>query len=54
MLLTPRLSYQREFLGSGMFNGGPASALFRREVFEALGRFGTFGAASQTTVIVAP
>ncbi len=46
MLLTPRLSYQREFLGSGLFNGGPASALFRRDVFEALGRFGAFGAAS--------
>jgi glycosyltransferase involved in cell wall biosynthesis len=46
MLLTPRLSYQREFLGSGMFNGGPASALFQRDVFEALGGFGAFGAAS--------
>jgi hypothetical protein len=46
MLLTPRMSYQREFLGSGMFNGGPACALFRRDVFEALGGFGAFGAAS--------
>jgi glycosyltransferase involved in cell wall biosynthesis len=46
MLLTPRMCYQREFLGSGMFNGGPASALFRREMFEALGGFGAFGAAS--------
>ena len=46
MLLTPRLSYQREFLGSGMFNCGPASALFRRDVFHALGGFGAFGAAS--------
>lgn len=46
MLLTPRMSYQREFLGSGMFNGGPACALFRRDVFAALGGFGAFGAAS--------
>jgi hypothetical protein len=46
MLLTPRMCYQREFLGSGMFNGGPASALFRREMFEAVGGFGEFGAAS--------
>ena len=29
MLLTPRMCYQREFLGSGMFNAGPAGALFR-------------------------
>lgn len=46
MLLTPRMSYQREFLGSGMFNGGPACALFRRDAFETLGGFGAFGAAS--------
>jgi hypothetical protein len=46
MLLTPRMCYQREFLGSGMFNGGPACALFRGDVFRALGGFGEFGAAS--------
>jgi glycosyltransferase involved in cell wall biosynthesis len=39
MLLTPRLSYEREFLGSGLFQQGPASALFRTEVFKALGGF---------------
>jgi glycosyltransferase involved in cell wall biosynthesis len=37
MLLSPRQSYQREFLGSGMFHVGPACALFRTEVFHALG-----------------
>jgi hypothetical protein len=46
MLLTPRMCYQREFLGSGMFNGGPACALFRRDMFETLGGFREFGAAS--------
>jgi glycosyltransferase involved in cell wall biosynthesis len=39
MLLTPRLAYEREFLGSGLFQQGPASALFRTEAFEALGGF---------------
>ena len=29
MLLTPRMSYQREFLGAGLVNQGPAAALFR-------------------------
>jgi glycosyltransferase involved in cell wall biosynthesis len=46
MLLTPHQSYQREFLGTGMFNAGPACALFRRDVFHELGGFGEFGAAS--------
>ena len=39
MLLTPRLAYEREFLGSGLFQQGPASALFRTEAFRALGGF---------------
>ena len=39
MLLTPRLAYERELLGSGLFQQGPASAMFRAEAFEALGGF---------------
>jgi glycosyltransferase involved in cell wall biosynthesis len=42
MLLTPRLAYEREFLGSGLFQQGPASALFRAEAFRALGGFPDF------------
>ena len=39
ILSTPRMNYQREFLGYGMFMCGPACALFRTEVFERLGGF---------------
>jgi glycosyltransferase involved in cell wall biosynthesis len=39
MLLTPRMCYEREYLGEGMFHGGPACGLFRREAFERLGMF---------------
>ena len=39
MLLTPRLAYEREFLGFGLFHQGPASALFRTEAFRELGGF---------------
>jgi glycosyltransferase involved in cell wall biosynthesis len=39
MLLTPQLAYEREFLGSGLFQQGPAAALFRAEAFRALGGF---------------
>ena len=39
MLLTPRLAYEREFLGFGLFQQGPASALFRAEAFRELGGF---------------
>jgi glycosyltransferase involved in cell wall biosynthesis len=39
MLLTPRLAYEREFLGLGLFQQGPASAMFRTEAFSALGGF---------------
>jgi hypothetical protein len=46
MLLTPRMSYQREFLGSGMFNAGPAGAIFRTAAFRSLGGFIDRGAPS--------
>jgi glycosyltransferase involved in cell wall biosynthesis len=39
MLLTPRLAYEREYLGYGLFQLGPAAALFRTEAFRALGGF---------------
>ena len=39
MLLTPRLSFAREYLGYGLFHVGPAGALFRRQAFVDLGRF---------------
>jgi glycosyltransferase involved in cell wall biosynthesis len=40
---TPYLSYQREFLGFGMFNQGPANALFRTDAFNRLGGFADLG-----------
>jgi len=46
MLLTPRLAYEREFLGGGLFQLGPAAALFRTDVFRRLGGFPDKGAAS--------
>lgn len=46
MLLTPRLSYEREYLGTGLFQAGPASALFRTDVFRSLGGFPDEGVAS--------
>jgi len=46
MLLTPRLAYQREFLGSGLFNAGPGGAIFRAEAFRALGGWIDRGAPS--------
>ena len=46
MLLTPRLSYEREYLGTGLFQAGPASALFRTDVFRSLGGFPDAGVAS--------
>ena len=39
MLLTPRMCYQREFLGFGMFNRGPANVLFRTEFFKKVNGF---------------
>lgn len=46
MLSTPRMSYQREFLGFGLFMGGPSCALFRREVIQDLGGFEDIGSPS--------
>jgi glycosyltransferase involved in cell wall biosynthesis len=46
MLSTPRMSYQREFLGFGLFMCGPSCGLFRRDVFRALGGFDDIGVAS--------
>ncbi len=46
MLLTPALAYEREFLGAGLFHLGPASAMFRTEVFRELGGFPVAGVAS--------
>ena len=43
ILSTPYLSYQREFLGFGMFNQGPANALFRTVAFRRLGGFEDVG-----------
>ena len=39
MLLTPRLAYEREYLGGGLFQLGPSAALFRADAFRALGGF---------------
>src|SRR2546428_4205756 len=46
MLMTPRHSFQREFLGSGMFNPGPGGAIFRADSFKALGGWIDRGAPS--------
>ena len=46
MLLTPRMAYQREFFGQGLFMCGPSGALFRAEVFRQLGGFADHGAPS--------
>ncbi len=64
MLLTPRMSYQREFLGQGMFFCGPSGALFRTDVLRRLGGFPNRGVASDycfwlkacasTTVVLVP
>ena len=48
MLLTPRMAYQREFFGQGMFSCGPAGAIFRTETFHALGGFPLSGPHSDT------
>jgi hypothetical protein len=39
ILSTPLMSYQREFLGYGMFSLGPAGALFRTDALRDLGGF---------------
>jgi hypothetical protein len=43
MLLTPRMAYQREFFGGGLFMCGPAGAIFRSEAFRSLGGFPLLG-----------
>jgi len=53
MLLTPRMCYQREYLGSGLFREGPASALFRAAAFAELGRFPLKGLHSDTLFWIA-
>ena len=45
-LLTPQLAFEREYLGSGLFNLGPAGAMFRTEAFRELGGFPVSGVAS--------
>jgi len=46
MLLTPRMAYQREYLGQGMFSCGPSGAIFRTETFRRLGGFTDAGVPS--------
>ena len=46
MLLTPRMAYQREYFGTGLFMCGPSGAIFRAEVFRELGGFVDRGAPS--------
>lgn len=54
MLLTPRMCYQREFLGSGgVFRPGPAGALFRTAAFAELGRFPLSGTHSDALFWIA-
>jgi glycosyltransferase involved in cell wall biosynthesis len=52
MLSTPRQSYEREFMGFGLFMCGPACGLYRREVFEALGGWPTEGVHSDTLFLM--
>jgi hypothetical protein len=64
MLLTPRMAYEREYLGHGLFFCGPSGALFRTEVLRSLGGFPDRGVASDycfwlkacavTSVVLAP
>ena len=53
MLLTPKLAYEREFLGSGLFHLGPAAAIFRTDAFRELGGFPEMGVASDVVFWVA-
>ncbi|MEO8578451.1 MAG: glycosyltransferase family 2 protein [Gemmatimonadales bacterium] len=46
MLLSPELAFEREFLGIGLLNGGPANALFRKSPFIEQGGFDDIGAGS--------
>jgi glycosyltransferase involved in cell wall biosynthesis len=49
VLSTPRMNYQREFLGFGMFMCGPSCAMFRADVFRGLGGFDDIGVPSDHT-----
>ncbi len=46
MLLTPRMAYQREYFGGGLFMCGPGGAIFRTDQFHRLGGFVDIGVAS--------
>ncbi len=46
MLLTPRMAYQREYFGDGVFMCGPAGAIFRADAFRRLGGFDDVGVPS--------
>ena len=46
MLLSPRMSYLREFLGQGLFHCSPSGALFRTEVLRELNGFPQQGVGS--------
>jgi Glycosyl transferase family 2 len=48
MLLTPRMAYEREFFGAGLFMCGPAGALFRADAFRRLGGFVDCGVPSDS------
>jgi glycosyltransferase involved in cell wall biosynthesis len=52
MLLTPRLCYEREFFGTGLFYLGPPSAIFRRDRFAELGYFEPVGPLSDLALWV--
>lgn len=46
LLVTPEQAYQREYLGTGFFFGGPANAVFRTELFRGQGGYPLEGTAS--------
>jgi glycosyltransferase involved in cell wall biosynthesis len=52
MLSTPRQSYQREFMGAGIFQVGPACALFRTDTFRELGGWPEEGVHSDTLLLM--
>jgi len=52
MLLTPRMSYQREFLGMGLFHVGPACTTFRADAFQRLGGYPCKGVPSDTLFLI--
>ena len=52
MLSTPRQSFEREFMGFGLFMCGPACGLYRTEVFRALGGWPLEGVHSDTLFLM--